>query len=117
MLHTFERFHAASNGRRISAGEESCGTRGQNVFDVVFAAQRNFVAPRKRNLRAFVAKKNLAIAQKRSGGNALLPAEPENMRLGGHAASDFGIVGVEDGYVALDLVFEHAHLRTGVLFE
>src|SRR5271156_3654568 len=117
MLHAFERFHAASNGGRISARQERRGTSGQYVFDVVFTAQWNFVAARKSHFRTFVAKKNLPIAQKRSGGNALLPAEPENVRLGRHAARDFRIVGVEDGYVALSLIFEHAHLRVGVLLE
>src|ERR1700735_1874451 len=109
MLYAFESFHSARNGVGVSACQERRGTRGQNVFDVVFTAQRNFVATRKNYFRAFVAKKNLPDAKERSGGNSLLPAEPENARFGGHAARDFRVVRVEDRYVALGLVLKHAH--------
>ena len=77
----------------------------------------NLVAPREHCFRAFVAENDFVVAQECAVGDSFLAAEPENVRLRGHALGDFGIIRVQDRHVALELIFEHAHFGVGVFFE
>src|ERR1700721_3302600 len=117
MLYAFKRFYSARDCRRISPRQIGRGACRQSVFYVMFATQRNFIAPPQRNFRTFISKKNLLVAKERPRRNPLLPAEPENVRLSRHALLYLGIVRVKNRNIPLELVFEHAHLCQRVLVE
>ena len=113
----FESLHAESNRRRLRSRQIRSGARGQHIFNVVFASQRNLFAPGQRHFRALVAKENLIVAKEGPGRHALLAAEPKNVRLGRHAPRNFRIIRVQHGRIAIELIFEHAHLGARVLLE
>src|ERR1700722_12182291 len=117
MLHAFERFYPARYRRGISSSYIGRGACGQNVLHVMFATQRNFIAPRQRNFRTLISKKDLLVAKESSRRNAFLPAKPENVWLGRHALRNLGIVRVKNRNIPLELVFKHAHLCQRVFVE
>ena len=63
MLDAAKSFHAAGDGCGRRARKIRSRACRQNVFDVVFAAQRNLVAAREHGFRAFVAKNDFVVAQ------------------------------------------------------
>ena len=67
--------------------------------------------------RPVVTENNLLVAQKCAFRDALLPAEPEDVRLRRHAPGHFRIVRVQNREITLELIFEKPHLRGGVIGE
>ena len=117
MLDAGERANAIGDGGRFGSGEPRGDRRGENIFDVVIAAEGNFVAAQNDFFVAMIADDDLRVAHVGARSDVLLAAEPVNAGRGRDALGDLGIVGVEDGGVALALIFEHAQLGAGVLGE
>ncbi len=109
--------HRFPNRIRRDAREHGDAGGGENVFDVVFATQRNIGPVQEAHAVVRRAKNDPAALEARTLVDRLAPAEPETARPFRRQASGGGIVGVHHGRIFGALILENSLFRPGVGFE
>ncbi len=118
VLDRFEVANRIANPVRLTPQENSDADRGQDIFNIVCALQRNFGNQHDLFLAMGIAEEDTAVVDK----SALLyfpsPAEPENLCPGAGCQFNTGqVIGVEHSKVFRPLIFEDARLGVSVCGE
>src|SRR6266404_6232538 len=117
MLHACERMHAAGDLRRLRSCEACHRHRGQYVFNVVSARQRNVLQLEDDLVLSVFTEHDFVLANKRPLGDALLPAEPEHLWLCRRVRSSRRIIRVQHRTVRLRLIFKDSRFRSAIGFQ
>ena len=108
MLDARKTFHRFRNRRRVDAREPRDNHRGQHVFQVVRARERNFPGFHHRIFLAVMDDYNFVAAQARALAHALLPAEPEHLRFLRRVFRRSGIIRIQNRRIQLGLVLKYS---------
>ena len=109
-----EAAYARGNGGRLGAGKKSGAGRRQNIFEIVLAAQGDVGALEQEGRLTITAENKVVAVQASSGGDALQAAEPIYPRALGSILVRRGVVSIEQGGIAFQLIFEDARLGAAV---
>ena len=117
MLNAGETSYCFRDGWRVNTCQACGGRRCENIFEVVRSGKRNFGDLHHEFFLAVVHEHNVFAEGTGALVNALLAAEPEQLRLARRQFHRGRVVGIQDGRVKFGLLPENARFRSSVSFD
>src|SRR5690348_14916369 len=117
MLDSGKRAHTFGDGGRLGTREARCRHGGKDVFHVVRTGQGDVREFENGFLSSLAPKQDFAFLEEGTLYNALLAAEPKELRFGGSVWRCAWVIRVQDGAIGFSLVLEDSRFGCAVTFE